>query len=311
MRYHRPGRASRTRFRFRPPSFQPFLRVSLLYDARDRPVDFVLHPTDLSEASERTFNHALAIAIRLGAHFTLLHAIGRRDTDNWVDFPSVRARLAKWRAAGSLVGLEDRIRQSSIRKVEVEIRDPVAACLDYIERKPVNMVVLATTGRSGLSRLIMPPRAEKLARESKLFTLFVPEGVRGFVSPTTGRVSLRRILVPVDPETDPRPAMLQAVRAAELLDDPSLEITLLHVGDGETSTETNVPDLPFCKWNVVRRSGSVVEEILATADATKADAIYMSTSWRKARIRRTEGGVTERVLANASCPVATVPVERS
>ena len=294
----------------RRPHPSPSLRVSLLYDSSDRPVDFVLHPTDLSEASERTFNHALAIAIRLGANFTLLHAIGRRDTDNWVDFPSVRARLAKWKSAGSTTGLEERIRQSSIRKVEVKIRDPVAACLDYIERKPVNMIVLATTGRSGLSRLIMPPRAEKLARESKIFTLFVPEGVRGFVSASTGKVSLRRILIPVDPATDPRPAMLQAVRAAELLDDPSLEITLLHVGDGETSTETNVPDLPYCQWNVLRRSGSVVEEILSTADTTSADAIYMSTSWRRASIRRTEGGVTERILANAPCPVATVPVDR-
>ena len=268
--------------------------MSLLFDASDRPVDFVLHPTDLSEASERTFNHALAIAIRL----------------NWVDFPSVRARLAQWKAAGSTAGLEESIRQAAVRKVEAPFRDPVAACLDYIERKPVNMIVLATSGRGGISRLIRPPRAEKLAREAKVFTLFVPEGVRGFVSARTGRVSLRRILVPVDPETDPRPAMLQAVRAAELLDDPALEITLLHVGEGEPSTETDVPDLPYCKWNVLRRSGPVVEEILATADSIRADAIYMSTTWRRASLTKTEGGVTERILANAPCPVATVPVDR-
>ena len=67
--------------------------------------DFVLHPTDLSEASETAFHHALAIAIRNGAQFTLLHAIGRRATDSWPGFPRVRDTLAKWRAAGTTAGL--------------------------------------------------------------------------------------------------------------------------------------------------------------------------------------------------------------
>ena len=75
--------------------------VSLLFDSGERQVDFVLHPTDLSQASERAFDHALAIAIRHGPQFTLLHAVGRRTTDNWAEFPSVRSRIAEWRSAGT------------------------------------------------------------------------------------------------------------------------------------------------------------------------------------------------------------------
>ena len=73
--------------------------MSVIFDSGLRPPDFVLHPTDLSEASERAFHHALAIAIRLGAQFTLLHALGRRATDNWPGFPSVRSKLGQWKAA--------------------------------------------------------------------------------------------------------------------------------------------------------------------------------------------------------------------
>jgi len=283
--------------------------VSLLFNSGERQVDFVLHPTDLSQASERAFDHALAIAIRHGAQFTLLHAVGRRATDNWVEFPSVRSRIAQWRAAGTIDGLHDQIRQASISKVEVDIRDPVAASTQYIDRHAVDMIVLATDGHRGLARLLRPSRAERLARETKLMTLFIPEGGRYFVDAATGEVTLRRILVPVDPATDPRPAMARAVNSAALLDDPSLEVTLLHVGEGEESVIEDVPDLPFCRWNVVQRSGDVVEGILGVAESIQADAIYMSTAWSKAGFGKTEGGVTESVIAGANCPVAAVPVD--
>jgi nucleotide-binding universal stress UspA family protein len=285
--------------------------VSIFFESDEGRDDFVLHPTDLSEASERAFHHALAIALRQRAQFTLLHAVGRRATDNWAGFPGVRDKVAQWRAAGTLDGLEDRVRQSSVSKVQVDVRDPVAASLQYIERHAVDSVVLATEGRSGLSRLLRPSRAERLARESKLPTLFIPHGSRPFVDGGTGEVSLKRILVPVDPDTDPRPAMLRAVRSAALLDDPSLEITLLHVGDSEEEVAiTDVPRLPFCRWHVVRRSGDVVQEILSIAEETDADAIYMTTAWSRSSLGRRDGSVTERVLAGAPCPVATVPVRR-
>lgn len=284
--------------------------MSLLWDSGMRPVDFVLHPTDLSEASERAFHHALAVSVRLGAQFTLLHAVGRRATDNWSEFPSVRSKLAQWKAAGTMDGLADRHRQASISKIEVDIRDPVAASLQYIDRNGVDLIVLATTGRRGLARLVRAPRAELLARKSKLMTLFVPDGARVFVDGATGEVTLKRILIPVDPATDPRPAMVRAVNAAALLDDPELEITLLHIGDGSEREITDLPDLPFCRWNAMQRSGNIVSRILETAEDWSADAIYMTTTWSRSGFGRVEGGVTEGVLAGAPCPVMAVPVER-
>jgi nucleotide-binding universal stress UspA family protein len=281
--------------------------MSILIDAGDIPVEFVLHPTDLSEASQTAFHHALAMGIRYGAQFTLLHAVGRRATDSWPGFPSVRETLARWRAAGTTAGFEKGIKRSTVSKVEVQVGDPVAASLEYIGKHSVDFIVLATEGGAGLSRLIRAPRAERLARQSRLPTLFVPAGGRSFVSGRTGEVKLRRILVPVGPVTDPQPAMLLAVRSAALLDDPLLEITLLQVGEGEESHVADVPQLPFCRWDVMRRSGPADRVILQVAEEIRADAIYMATKWRKPALRRLDGGVTERVLQGASCPVAAIP----
>ncbi len=195
-------------------------------------------------------------------------------------------------------------------KAEVEIRDPVAASLQYIERHAVDMIVTASEGRSGLARIIRPSTAEKLARRTRIFTLFVPPFGRHFVDGDTGAVSLHRIVVPVDPATDPRPAMVRAVSAAALLDDPELEITLLHIGEGRELNVADVPDLPFCRWNAIQRRGPVVEQILEVTDEIGADAIYMSTTWSRKGFGRGGGNVTEGVLAGAACPVATVPVRR-
>lgn len=283
--------------------------MDLLIDRQDGAVDFVLHPTDLSEASLPAFHHALAIGIRAGAQFTLLHAVGRRATDSWEGFPSVRDTLARWRSAGSTDGLTARIRRSSVSKVEVPIPDPLAACRDYLSRNSVDFIVLATDGRRGLTRLLGAPRAERLAREAARATLFVPSGARPFVSGETGEVALRKILLPVTSTTDARPSMLFAARSAALVDDPDVEITLLHVGDGEDARIDQLPTLPFCRWSAVRRSGEPAEQILGAAEELRSDAIYMAASWSTPRLGRRDGAVTEAVLREASCPVAAIPAE--
>lgn len=282
--------------------------MALLLDSGDRPIESVLHPTDLSEASLTAFHHALAIGVRNAARLTVLHAVGQRATDSWAGFPSVRGTLSRWRAAGHIDDIEGRINRSSVRKAAVTIRDPVAACMAHLTEQPVDLIVLATEGRGGLARLVRAPRAERLAREAKRPTLFVPRGVRPFVDGETGEMTLKRILVPVAASTDPKPAMLFAVRSAELLDDPSMEITLLHVSDRDEELATDVPRLPYCKWNVMSRRGDPADQILAVADEIRADAIVMSTAWSRPGLGRSESGVTERVLGQAPCPLAAVPV---
>jgi nucleotide-binding universal stress UspA family protein len=268
----------------------------------------VLHPTDRSEASLSAFFHALALTAHRGAELTLLHSRGRRATDAWVHFPGVRDTLSRWRGRGTTARIEDKIRRSRIHKYDVEDRDPISASMTHIERNRIDMIVMATEGRSGLARLVQPSLAEKLARRSRLFTLFVPHGCRPFVDGDSGEMTLRRILLPIDPGTDARPAMIRALRSAELLQDPAFEITLVHVGDGDETVVDDLPQLPFCRWNAVRRSGNPAEQILSVADEQSADAIYMSTSWSSPSIARAEGGVTEAVLREAGCPVAAVPV---
>jgi nucleotide-binding universal stress UspA family protein len=284
--------------------------LSVLIDVSERPVEFVLHPTDLSEASTRAFHHALAIAVRLGSRFTLLHAAAHRDPGSREAFPTIRRTLAAWEAAGSLNDLPDR-RPPRTEKVEVREKDAVAAVRKYVDRHPVDMLVAATAGRTGLARLLRPSTAQRMARDTKLMTLFVPAEGRPFVDGATGAVRLSRILLPMEPGTDARPAMVRAVRSAALLEDRDLEIVLLHVSEDEAPRAADAPQLPYCRWTVMERPGEVVPEILAAAEELEVDAIYLSTTWSKGGLGKSGGDVTESVIAGASCPVMAVPAHGS
>lgn len=279
--------------------------MTILHEPDQAPVEFILHPTDLSAASERAFYHALAIAVRLGSRFSLLHS-ARRPADEG-DLPGVRATLAKWKAAGYRDELGPGRKRPRIEKLMMPGKDPVAAVKGYVARHPVDMLVTATEGRTGLARILKPSTAQRMARETKLPTLFVPAEGRTFVDGDTGRVTLRRILLPMDPQTDASPAMLRAVRSAALLEDPSLEITLLHITDGSEPRAIDAPQLPYCRWFAVERPGKVVDGILAAAEEFQSDAIYMATTWSKGGFGREEGDVTEQVVAEAPCPVMAVP----
>jgi hypothetical protein len=56
----------------------------------------------------------------------------------------------------------------------------------------------ARHGRDGIDHWLHGSIAEEVSRKAKVATLFIPPTARGFVDQDTGKVSLSRVLVPVD-----------------------------------------------------------------------------------------------------------------
>jgi nucleotide-binding universal stress UspA family protein len=182
----------------------------------------------------------------------------------------------------------------------------VQATLGFLRDHDPDLLVLATEGREGLPRWLRPSRAEALSRRMRTRTLFVPEGARGFVSVADGSTSLRRILVPVDHAPRADHAVEAATRAAAALGDPPVEITLLHVGDGERPTPSGPAGDGWTLREATRRGGAV-DEILAEAAAWEADLLVMATEGHTGVLDALRGSVTERVLRQAGCPLLAVP----
>lgn len=266
-------------------------------------VESVFHPSDLSEASDRAFAHALAVALVRQTSLVIFHA-GKDPRTEWQQFPPVRRTLERW---GLLAEGSERsavMEELSIGVTKIQVSgDPVRACFDEIERREPELVVLATEGREGLPRWTHPSVSQRVARRSKTMTLFVPGEGRGFVDLEDGHLTLRRILVPVADEPDPNVAIVRATRAAEALGDPPVEIRLLRVGG-----DPEVPPLgPSEAWTFQprRADGDVIDEILAAAQ--DVDLVVMPTDGRDGVLDAFRGSHSERVVRGAPCPVLAVP----
>jgi nucleotide-binding universal stress UspA family protein len=270
----------------------------------------VLHPSDFSEASRSAFAHALAIALYRQASLTVLHVVPRtRAVDVWTDSPPVRKTLERWGL------LEEGSPQSAVyenlsigvAKINVRSADPLKAILSNLEERPSDLIVLATEGRQGLPRWLKPSVAEGVARRSKTMSLFVPERARGIVSLEDGKISMRRILVPVDHEPDPADAVGHATRAAVMSHEGVVEIHLLRVGREPDWPAVQLPELESVKWNRIHRDGDVVGKIVETAEEISADLIVMGTEGAKGILGALRGSVTEQVLRQAPCCLLAVP----
>lgn len=271
----------------------------------------VLHTTDFSEASHRAFAHALAIALLRQTELTILHVSDNgRDDVPWSEFPEVRKTLERWNLLepGSPRSAVAEQFSVDVSKVAAKGNRPVGATLRFLEGRPHDLIVLATEGGGkSKSDWLHSSSAEGIRSGSGAMTLFVPaDSERELVSLDTGDLNLKRILLPVDTSIDPGPAIEFASRAADVMGDGDVVITLLHVGD--TMPAMPAPEKnPRWTFETDLRSGDVPPTILAAAAEHRADLIIMTTNGRDTLGQAVRGSTTERVLRAAKCPVLAVP----
>lgn len=218
----------------------------------------VLHPTDFSEASERAFAHALAIALVRRTRFALLHVAAGSLEDAWTEFPPVRRTLERWGLLEPGSARKAVFEQLGMRveKVAARGRDPVRSIVDHLERDPVELIVLATEGRNGMPRWLRASVAEDVAARTRALTLFVPSSARGFVDLDDGHLSLRRIVVPVVETPSAAVAVELAARVSRAVGEGAVEVTLLHVGEymPPSSCPMSRPAGSFWRRGAVRSS---------------------------------------------------------
>ena len=117
-----------------------------------------------------------------------------------------------------------------------------------------------------------------------------------------------RILVPVSRRPSPQGAIEMASRAAKVVGEGTVEISLLHVGGSEKMPPMKLPEDPSCSWKEIARRGDAAKEIVAAADEPPADLIVMVTEDQPGVLSALRGSVPDRVLRQAPCPVLAVPL---
>ncbi len=271
-------------------------------------VESIFHPSDFSRASEIAFVHALKMALVAKARLTVLHVAASGSAD-WQDFPGVRDTLERWgliprgspRSAVAALGIE-------VEKVIATSTNPVKACLGFLQNHPEDLIVLAVRQHNGRMRWLEKHVGEPIARGAGQMTLFIPEGVEGFVSLQNGSIALRNILIPVTSKPRPQPSVDAAERLIRRLHLPAGRVTLLHVGPTAEMPMVDLPTDTNWTWNSVATPGEPVDVILRAATDLRAELIVMTPDGPDGFLDGLRGTTSERVLRNAHCPVANLPV---
>jgi nucleotide-binding universal stress UspA family protein len=132
------------------------------------PIRNILCPVDFSEASERALGNAITLAHSLEAKLTVLNIYKpinivspRLKIDNEAENRKMRNNQQQ--------GYQEFLRKFELNRVENEILslqgEPHAEILDLIYSRGFDLLLMGTTGKTGLSRLLMGSVTEKVIRE--------------------------------------------------------------------------------------------------------------------------------------------------
>jgi nucleotide-binding universal stress UspA family protein len=129
----------------------------------------VLVPVDFSEAAQTAVRHATEIARTYdGAEVHLLHVVEE------VVYPSAYGVNPPYEASQVVVGRVEAALGKMVReglgdeqvRVSATVGYAPLTILDYVEEHGIDLVVIATHGRSGLDRVLLGSVAERVLRRS-------------------------------------------------------------------------------------------------------------------------------------------------
>ena len=297
------------------------------------PFQRILVPTDFSPASRLAGSWAALLACRLDAQLTLLHCLDMPEHE-WYDLegvsPDIKAIAVKLLASARERLATERAAIPEAEGLEVTLRArsgiPAREILGEVREAPMDLVVVATEGRTGLAHALLGSVTEKLVRTCPCPLLTVKAGES---LPTDG---LRDVLFPTDFSDASLAALPTAIEMAttfggaltalHVLEEPTLSVgTVQQVFDitpellqsrledrARRALRSRIePQLPEgLEFHTRLLGGNAHEEIVREAAGGKHDLVIMGTDGASSFGEALLGSTAERVVRTCTIPVLTV-----
>jgi len=274
----------------------------------------ILVPTDLSEPAAHALRYASSLGERLGSRLLVIYA------DPFIpptDFTATTAGVFELSRDAMMAGAREELQKHAERNVSprvpfdlrVLVGEPLDAIVAQVRESAVDLVVMGTHGRTGVSRLMFGSVTEAVMR-----TVAVPVIA---VNPlATDRAEVEKVLCPVNFT----PACRDALRhAAALASHGSAPLVLLRTVD-DVQSDLGVEErsrlhewLPAeladrCELKVIS-SAHEADRIVETAASVRAQLIAFGVTAGRSATEPLLGTIAERVVQRSGCPVLTVSSE--
>ncbi len=269
----------------------------------------ILHPTDFSPGAGSALAHALAIALASKSQLGLLQV--REDEQAFFSptqgLRQVRDLLVRWGRLGASAPYDhwENELDLSVSNMSVAARSARAGILEFLDDRPADLLVLATSAHKAQSRWLDVSTPRSVLRQARIMSLFLRDGGRGFVDRDSGALRLKKVLMPIDGTVKFIHALRRVERMRRLASSDAV-IHLFHVGE-RAPAATDERGKPL-GMPVMLRQGRVVDAILKAAGDLGVDAIAMPTAGRHGLIDALRGSTTARVLEDGRWPLLAVPV---
>jgi nucleotide-binding universal stress UspA family protein len=292
----------------------------------------MLVPLDASELSEVTFNYAKELAARFaGLEVILLHVYTDRGTvalhRNYVDNAADKIRAEAQKNSGN--------KDIKVRG-ELLFGTPADGITKFSEENGIDLILMATHGRSGISRWAMGSVAYKVLRMSKIPVLMVRSGIEDAI--ILDQLPERRMLVALDGTRSAEAILSQVETLAEQWGKDVVQIILIRICEPHTVSSDYPSDLDMswearvsqenlkCKLvagsylsNVEKRFreagfkvrselplGAPAQEIIKSSVKNRVNLIAMVIHGRSGISRWAYGNTAEEVMIGARTPILLV-----
>jgi nucleotide-binding universal stress UspA family protein len=141
-------------------------------------VNSILFPTDFSHYNDAALEYACTLAAEANAKLYIVHVHDLTSVDpTWGEAGFIHAEERSWEDAVSRRQLEKVKPTVSSVKFEQHFLTgrPGTAIVDFAADNKVDLIVMASHGRSGLSRLLMGSIAEDVMRKAPCPVLIVKQ----------------------------------------------------------------------------------------------------------------------------------------
>ena len=291
----------------------------------------ILVPLDTSELAEVALPYAEQMAGRLGSEITLMsvsHSAGEKEQRVFRSYIRETVAVTKERANRYL---EKPTGQDVKVESAILVGNPAEEIVDYAERENIDVIVMATHGRSGIGRWTLGSVADKVLRATERPVVLIR--AKGARPDMLDKGAFKRALVPLDGSKESEAVIPYIEELASML---GAEVTLLQVlaivyhvyisGDASAQvpyTEEEMKPLKASAESYLEKVGSGLKgkgvttkcqvrvgaaghEIIKLADEIGADIVAMSTHGRSGVGRLVFGSVAEKVVRTGNTPVLLV-----
>jgi nucleotide-binding universal stress UspA family protein len=272
----------------------------------------IVVPLDGSPLAEVALPYAEEIAGKMGSEIVLLTVLASGEPEEYQQHHLYTKKIVDVTKRQ----VEKYLKNPESKTIKIgtatRVGNPAEGILDYVNKGYLCLIVMATHGRSGVSRWAVGSVADKVVRATIRQPLLLIRA-KGSHPDVRAKRILKKALVPLDGSTASEAVIPYISEAARNL---HMEITLLKVisrtDNSLASAETYLHNwcLRFKEKGISAgyevRIGAAADQIIDLADETASDLVAMSTRGQTAINLWSLGSVAQKVLMGGNTPLLLV-----